>query len=160
MNSLNPNHTMESTLKTWTTSRRLYLTYFDKYTIEQLNKIPEGFNNNLIWNIGHIIVAQQGLIYKTSGVVWHIPSELFDLYKPGTKPTRQTTAAEANELKALLISLIEQTQRDLADGIFVKFSERMTGTGFYLSSLEDAFEFNNYHEGLHLGHMMCISKFV
>jgi hypothetical protein len=24
-------------------------------TIEQLNKIPEGFNNNLIWNFGHLL---------------------------------------------------------------------------------------------------------
>jgi hypothetical protein len=31
---------------------------------EQLNTIPEGYNNNLIWNIAHIIVVQQMLVYK------------------------------------------------------------------------------------------------
>lgn len=55
---------MESILKTWKTSRKLFLEYFDNYTIDQLNKIPDGFSNNLIWNIGHVIVAQQALIYK------------------------------------------------------------------------------------------------
>jgi hypothetical protein len=33
-------------------------------TLEQLNKIPEGYNNNLIWNIAHVVVVQQMLVYK------------------------------------------------------------------------------------------------
>lgn len=151
---------MESTFKIWKTSRKLYLEYFDKYTLDQLNKVPDGFSNNLIWNIGHVVVAQQALIYKTSDLQGYISSELFELYKPGTKPTGQTSENDANELKRLLISLIEQTEMDFSDGKFVKFNERMTGTGFYLSSLKDAFEFNNYHEGFHLGCMINIRKFV
>jgi hypothetical protein len=151
---------MESTLKTWKTSRKLYLEYFDNYTLDQLNKVPDGFKNNLIWNIGHIVVAQQALIYKASDLHGYVSKELFELYKPGTKPTRQILEAEVHELKSLLTSLLQQTESDLSDGKFIKFNERMTGTGFYLSSLKDAFEFNNYHEGLHLGYMMCIQKFV
>jgi hypothetical protein len=151
---------MESTLRIWKTSRSLYLNYFDRYSLAQLDKVPEGFNNNLIWNIGHIIVAQQGLIYKSSNLPGHISTELFDLYKSGTKPSRQTSESHANELKGLLISLIDQTEKDLSDGIFATFNERMTGTGFYLGSLTDAIEFNNYHEGLHLGAMMGIQKFI
>lgn len=57
-----------SIFKTWNTSRNLYAAYFDNYSLEQLNKIPAGFNNNLIWNIGHIIVAQQSLIYQLSNL--------------------------------------------------------------------------------------------
>jgi hypothetical protein len=151
---------MESIFKTWKTSRNLYLEYFEKYTLEQLNKIPHGFNNNLIWNIGHIIVAQQALIYKGSNLNGHISNELFERYKPGTKPTGLTTEIEAKELKALLILLIEKTEIDFYKGKFITYNERMTGTGFHLSSLMDAFEFNNYHEGLHLGFMMSIRKFV
>lgn len=63
---------MNSTFKIWKTSRNLYLDFFEKYTLDQLNKIPEGFNNNLIWNIGHEIVAQQALIYKSSGLEGYI----------------------------------------------------------------------------------------
>ncbi len=151
---------MESTFKTWKTSRNLYLEYFDNYTLKQLNKIPEGFSNNLIWNIGHIIVAQQALIYKLSNLQGYLSEELFELYKPGTKPTEQTSEKEAIELKDLLISLIENTETDFYNGKFTTFNERMTGTGFHLSSLKEAFEFNNYHEGLHLGFMTNIRKFI
>ncbi len=151
---------METVFNIWKKSRELYLGFFDDYSLEQLNKTPDGFSNNLIWNIGHVIVAQQSLIYKLSGLEGHIPAELYGLYKPGTKPTGSTTESEANELKGLLISVIEKTERDFYDQKFVTFKERMTGTGFYLASLQEAFDFNNYHEGLHLGFMMNIRKFV
>lgn len=151
---------MESIFKAWKTSRKIYSEFFDKYTLDQLNKVPDGFGNNLIWNIGHIVVAQQSLIYKTSNLQMHIPDDLFNRYKPGTKPTRQTSQREANELKTLVMSLVEQTETDFSAGKFVSFNERMTKTGFHLASLKDAFEFNNYHEGLHLGYMMSIRKFI
>lgn len=151
---------MESIFKTWKTSRKLYREFFDKYTLEQLNKVPPGFNNNLIWNIGHVIVAQQGLIYKTSDLQLDIPERLIDLYKPGTKPTGVTTQLEVDELKELLPNLIDKTIDDFATGKFKVFNERMTGTGFHMATLTEAFEFNNYHEGLHLGYMMGIRKFV
>ncbi|MEO6229219.1 MAG: DinB family protein [Ferruginibacter sp.] len=151
---------MESLIKTWKTSRNLYLDYFDKYDLEHLNKIPAGFSNNLIWNIGHIIVAQQSLIYKLSNLPIHIPDSLFDTYKPGTKPTSTTAQSEIDELKNLLTSLVEKTETDLSNEIFKTFNGRMTATGFNLTSLMDAFEFNNYHEGLHFGLMMNIRKFV
>lgn len=149
-----------SILKTWETSRKLYTEYLDKYSLEQLNKIPTGFNNNLIWNIGHIIVAQQSLIYRLSNLEMYISEDLFNIYKPGSRPTQHTTREEVDELSGLLTLLVEKTKADLDAGRFVSFNGRMTGTGFLLTTLEDAFEFNNYHEGMHLGIMMSLRKFV
>ncbi len=151
---------METVFKAWKTSRKLYLEFFGDYSLDQLNKIPTGFNNNLLWNIGHIIVAQQSLIYKDSNLPMYISEDIVNLYKPTTKPTGNTTPTEVNELKELLISLIAKTETDFVKGIFIKYNERTTATGFHLASIKDAFEFNNYHEGLHLGYMMSIKKFV
>jgi hypothetical protein len=151
---------MESTLKIWKTSRNLVLNYFDTYSLEKLNKVPQGFNNNLIWNIGHVIAAQQALVYKSCNVPMRISDAFFDKYKSGTKPDGKATDAEAEDLREKLISLIALTEADLASGIFTSFNERTTGTGFHLGSLKDALQFNNYHEGLHLGVMMGIRKLV
>ena len=90
----------------------------------------------------------------------NVPDELFELYKPGTKPLKPVKQTEAENLKSLLISLVSQTEADLADGKFISFNERTTITGFHLGSLKDALEFNNYHEGLHLGYIRSICKFV
>jgi len=150
----------ESLFKTWETSRKLYAEYFDKYSLEQLNTIPAGFNNNLIWNIGHIIVAQQSLIYRLSNLEMYISEDLLNKYKPGSRPTQDVSQEEVDELKTLLLLLPEKTKNDFNEGRFITFNGRMTGTGFMLTTLHDAFEFNNFHEGLHLGMMMSIRKFV
>ena len=78
---------MEALFKTWKTSRRIYLSYFENYSLDQLNNIPNGFNNNLIWNIGHIVVTQQKLIYRGSDLQGYISDELFKKYQSRTKPT-------------------------------------------------------------------------
>ena len=153
---------MEATFKTWKTSRALLTKYLDEYTLAQLNHIPDGFNNNLLWNIGHIIVIQQRLAYEGAGLEPHVSTEYFGKYQGGTKPDGKATQQEVDELKQLLNALVEQTEVDFNIGVLQTqpYKERTTGTGFHLSSVEDALEFNNYHEALHLGAMMAIRKFV
>ena len=151
---------MEPVLKAWKTSRRIYLEFFDKYSLEQMNVVPDKFSNNIIWNIGHIIAAQQSLVYKISSLPMYISEEFFDRYKPGTKPMGAVSQNEAVEIKSLLISPIDQTETDLANGKFVSFTERNTITGFHLGNLQDSFVFNNYHEGLHMGCIKSIGRLV
>jgi hypothetical protein len=151
---------MEATFKTQLTNRNICLNFLNKYSLEQLNHIPTGFSNNLIWNIGHIVVVQQRLIYALSNLPLNIPEELLNTYKPGTKPTGNTTQAEVDELKTLLISLVERTKIDYSEGKFQSFNEITTSTGFNLASTDDAITFNNFHEGLHLGYMLSIRKFI
>ena len=150
---------METQLKIWKTSRALYLSFFD-LSLDQLNKIPQGFSNNLIWNIGHSIVVQQLLIYRASNQPVNISNNLINLYKTGTKPERIIIQTEVDELKELLISLISKTEEDYKKGVFTTYNELTLSTGFHIASFKDAVEFNNYHEGLHLGYMMALRKLI
>lgn len=150
---------MEATFKIWETSRKIYLKIIENYSLDQLNKIPEGFSNNLAWNLGHIIVSQQGLVYRLSGLPMNISPGMMEKYKNGSKPTA-TTQDEIEELKVLLFSLLEKTKEDYTNGKFTSYNEFTTGTGFHLANIKDAMEFNNYHEGIHLGFMMNIRKFI
>ncbi len=151
---------MDTTFKIWEANRNLYLNFLNTYSLEQLNKIPNGFSNNLIWNIGHIVVSQQGLVYRLSGLPMHVTDEMFESYKNGSKPTGTTTTAAVDEIKALLLSLIKQTKEDYAKGKFISYNEYTTSTGFNLTSTKEAMEFNNYHEAIHLGFIMNIRKFI
>lgn len=151
---------MNATFGIWETSRNLYLKYLDNYSLEQLNFIPDGFSNNLIWNIAHVIVSQQKLVYTLSGLPMHISQEMMEKYQNGSKPDGKVSKSEVDVIRSLLISTINQTKSDFENGIFKEFNPYQTKTGFYLGTLQEAIEFNNYHEGIHYGIMMQIKKFV
>ena len=128
------------------------------YSLEKLNKVPEGFSNNLFWNIAHVVVTQQLLIYGLSGLEKNIPQEWIDLYKKGTTTQRDATEKELENLQEYLFSTINQTEKDLNAGIFKTYSPYMTSTTFELKNINDAFQFNNFHEGIHLGYILALKK--
>ena len=144
------------------TSRKILLEYLENYTLEQLNKVPAGFNNNLIWNIAHIIVVQQMLVYNLSGLPMMASPEMVEKYKRGTKPEADVTQEEADKIKALLFETIAQTKSDFEQNRFATtaYTVFTTQTGFTLKTAEEAMQFNYYHEAMHLGIMMSIRKFV
>lgn len=144
------------------TSRNILLSFLDKYSLEQLNKIPDGFSNNLIWNIGHIVVVQQMLVYKLSGLPMMVSDEMLEKYRKGTKPEDEASAAEVAQIRDLLFKTIEQTQTDYQAAKFngTTFNGFTSMSGFTMNSVEDAISFNNYHEATHTGIMMGIRKFI
>jgi molybdopterin-biosynthesis enzyme MoeA-like protein len=150
---------METTFDINETSRKLLLTFLENHTLENLNAIPEGFSNNLIWNIGHIIVVQQMLVYKLSGLPM-ISDEMVEKYKKGSKPEHSVTQNEVEEMKVLLFSTLEKTKKDYAENLFQNYTEFTSMTGFTVKSAVAAIEFNNYHEAIHTGIMMQIRKFI
>ena len=151
---------MNQTFDITRTSRKILSQFLEKYTLDQLNKIPEGFSNNLIWNIAHIIVVQQMLVYKLSGLPMNVSDEMVNAYKKGSKPEHIASQSEVEEIKILLSKTIDQTEKDFDNGVFKNFEEYPTSTGFVLKSTQDAMVFNNFHEGLHIGIMMSIRKFL
>lgn len=151
---------MEQTFELNRTCRKLIAPFLENYTLDQLNAIPEGFSNNLFWNIAHVVVTQQLLIYKLSGLSMLVSDELVDKYKKGTKPEQAATQEEVNQIKTLLFDLIDQTQADYASGVFTQFTEYPTSSGFILKNVNDAMAYNNFHEGLHLGIIMSLKKVV
>ncbi len=141
-------------------SREVLGRFFENNTLEQLNKIPDGFKNNLIWNIGHMVVSQQILVYKGCGLTPLISESLVAKYMRGSKPEGNVTQAEADEIKSLMFSLVDKTEEDYNNGVFTTYNARMSEMGFSLQTVEDAIAFNNHHEGIHLGIMLQLKKFI
>lgn len=151
---------MNQTFEITRTSRKIVSQFLDNYSLEQLNKIPEGFKNNLIWNIAHIVVTQQLLVYKFSGLPMMVSDELVQKYMKGTKPELDASQDEVDEIKSLLSKTVDQTKEDYDNGIFKNYQEYPTSTGFVLKNVKDAMAFNNFHEGLHIGILMSLRKLV
>ncbi len=153
---------METTLRILQNNRNVYLRLLESFSLDKLNKIPEGFSNNIIWNIAHIIVTQQILVYKLSGMSLLVSDEMEEMYKNGSKPTCKTTQEEVNQIKTLLLASVEKTKTDFqTPNFFQNYNEFTTkSTGFKIDSAKTALEFNNFHEGVHFGIMLQIKKFL
>lgn len=130
-------------------------------SLEDLNKIPQGFNNNIFWNVAHLVVSQQILVYKLSGLPLMVSDELVEKYRKGSKPEAPLTEADVEEIKGLLFSPIEKTKEDYNNGVFKEYQEYVViTTGNTLKSVEDALQFTVFHEGLHIGYIQALSRAI
>jgi len=141
-------------------SRQLTLKVINNCTIEQLNKIPEGFKNSIAWNITHLVVTQQLLCYKLSGLECLISEEMINNFQKGTAPKYSLAVDEFDEIKKLFIDLPETLEKGYSKGIFKKYFEYKTSVDITLNTIEDGIKFNNYHEGIHLGVILQLLKFI
>src|SRR5688572_11023066 len=101
-NFIKKNINMSSVFKVQKTIREILLKILDNHSLEQLNKIPAGYSNNLIWNVAHCISAQQVLVYKLSGLPTVVSDEFIDKYKKGAKPEGDVSQSELDEIRVLL----------------------------------------------------------
>lgn len=130
------------------------------FTNEQLNTIPPGLNNNLIWNFGHVIVTHQLLCYKLAGEEMKIENELVAKYRKGTKPEGIISDKEITLLKGYALDLVDHFERDLQTDKFQNYKPYGTSYGVELSDIQQATLFNNIHEGMHLGTMLAMRNLV
>lgn len=152
---------MHFTLEVVPRIRHFFKNFLENNSLETLNTIPKGFNNNMIWNIGHVVVVQQLLAYKLSGLPLMISDSLIEKYKKDSKPEGIVTQDEVDELKILLLSTIEKTKEDFSNGFFTTYNDyTVSTTGNTLTNIDEAFQFILLHEGIHLGYVMALSRAI
>jgi hypothetical protein len=127
---------------------------------ENLLFVPKGFSNNIFWNIGHVLVTQQALVYSLSKVPPRIDEALIRKYSKGTFPEENVSDAEIQTVAAGLLATPGWTQEDYNNGIFTEFIPYSTSANVSLNTVEDAIAFNIFHMGLHLGTIKAIQKEV
>ncbi len=140
--------------------RLLVLKEIEHLSTEQLNKIPQGFNNNIAWNMGHMIAAQQGICYKRSGLDTTVGEDFFNTYKPGSKPEKFIDEAEIAFIKEQLFISLEKLEADLDKGIFGNYTQVMTRYGIELNNIDEAVAFLPFHEGFHVGYIVALRRLV
>jgi len=126
----------------------------------QLNKIPTGFNNNIIWNIAHLTAAQQNLCYKRSGLEITVEEKYFTPFLSGTKPDKFIQKEEIESIFDVLLNTIDQLATDYTSGIFKQFDPWDKRYGMKLNSIEDAINFIPFHEGMHIGYIIALKKLI
>lgn len=149
-------YTFDITLKT----RIIFFNILDELSLKQLTKIPKGFSNSIFWNIKHTVITQQLLTYGLSGLPLLVSKDDTQEYRKGSKPSRDVTNEELALLKKQLFSTLEQTQKDYKNQVFKTYTEYTVSTKSTLKNINDAIEFNNFHEGIHLGYVFAMKKVI
>ena len=138
---------------------RIYLlNLIDRLTTEQLNEIPAGFNNNIVWNLGHLLATQQSICYLHSDVKIFIDEKYLSSYKPETKPNGFVESIEIQQMKLLFLTAITQFEKDFNDELFSNYQIWTTRYGLEVANIDDAIHFVLFHEGLHTGYIMALNR--
>ena len=154
LNTFEKSQFMEFHFDTIKQSRKYVATIVGKLNNEQLNCIPPGFKNNIGWHLLHLVVTEQLLCYRLSGLPCSVSEEWIDRFMKGTAPTEIIDNTLVQDALDHLIKQPEQLRDDYHRGIFKNYSSYTTSADVTLNSIEDAIVFNTFHEGIHLGIML------
>ena len=151
---------MEKQFEILRKTRGMLLSVVEGLSTEQLNQIPPGFNNNIIWNVGHIVAAQQGVCYRRAGLPLIVDDAFFQKFKPDSKPEAPIDEAEIIRIKEMLFSTIDDLQKDYEAGKFTAYTPWVSRYSIAINNIEDAISFLSFHDGLHVGYTMALKRAI
>ncbi|WP_300598548.1 DinB family protein [Niabella sp.] len=129
--------------------------------LDKLNQIPAGFNNNIIWNFGHLVVSGYSLVFKATSVDPGFLIPLQDIYRKGTKPSAPATHQEIDELIRLSDTFTLAVKEALDANRFQEITEYTTGTfGLPVTSIEEMLITVVAHDTLHWQSMRDYARIV
>ena len=137
-----------------------YMDTIRDYTIKTVKEIPEdradiipeGFNNNIRWNLGHIAFIQDRVIFHQQGAQMGVPKLYKLLFAPGSSPANwQFPTPSLEELCEELESQKTRIREFLTGRLDEKLDPPFTnGIGLTFYTVGECLQFSFYHEALHM----------
>ena len=145
---------------TYNLVRSLTLSALNSASEEAADIIPNGFHNNIRWNMGHILVTQDFFMYGPSCP--HLPASYPALFAPGTKPANwegdipslATLAAQLEEQKT---RIQEEFAGRLDEKLPQPFQLGKKGT---MNTVGELLTFSLFHEGMHMNTFSLLNKVI
>lgn len=123
----------------------------------QADLIPQGFNNNIRWHLGHILTTQERLSLRLIQETLELPEDLMSLFLNGTKPGDWQTAPP--DLPTIIALLEEQPGR-IQKRLQGRLEENITVPFKDFEQLGEALIFCIGHEATHTGYIMALKKAI
>ncbi|HHW37520.1 MAG TPA: DinB family protein [Bacillales bacterium] len=135
-------------------TRRAILKDIESGSGKNFDVQPEGFNNTVQWQLGHVLVTAENLLFGPSG---KLPEEYGRLFGNGSKPS--AWEGDAPSVATLVEQLKEQLNRikELPDDRFdEKLPEPVIGNRTYGQLVS----FTAFHEANHCGQIHAMVRFL
>ncbi len=119
---------------------------------EMADVIPEGFRNNIRWQLGHIYFVNEAFAFYYNDLPMHGVKGFKEWFSNGTTPLDWVTEPPSmKELRDLLEGQQERIQSALTNRLEEETKQKFTtGSGFALETTGEFLNFNLYHEGMHV----------
>lgn len=130
-------------------------------TEDALDRVPEGFNNNIRWNLGHIYQSQERFAFQFAGEPTELPDAFPRLFARGTKPADWNEEPPSGDmLLAMMARQPERIRQTLAGRLHEKAKEPFTtSTGLTLDTVGAFLTYTLYHEGMHYQAIALLKRF-
>ncbi|MCG7218148.1 DinB family protein [Paenibacillus mucilaginosus] len=127
---------------------------------EEARTVPRGFNNNILWNLGHILLVHEKFSFALANEKMELPKHFAEVFAPGTMPEHWGTQVPGlNEILLLLSMQIERTGQTLEHRLEEKLEEPfVTSAGLELLAVKECLSFCIYHEGMHFAAIKAIKQ--
>jgi hypothetical protein len=121
-------------------------------TEEMAKEIPEGFPHNILWQIGHVNVSLEQIVFHFAGEQVNLPEGYADLFSRGTSPADWKT--EPPTLETLRLQLSDQMDRlkqTFANRLDEKIAQPFEAGPLKLDTIGELILFSLFHESEHVG---------
>ncbi|MDQ0875421.1 hypothetical protein QFZ77_004080 [Paenibacillus sp. V4I3] len=130
------------------------LKLMDGVTEETADRIPDGFRNNIRWQLGHVYVVLERFAFQYLGLPLRLPDGFKEQFEYGTTPLNRLNSVAVPTLQELE-NLLKDQQERIRDVLGLRFQEKIdppytTSAGMTLETPEQFLSFNLYHEGMHI----------
>jgi len=118
----------------------------------QADSVPEGFNNNIRWNLGHVYLVQEKFAFGFIPEPMLIPDGFTELFGRDTKPSEWKVQPPT---LSVLIRLLEDQTTRIKEKVDNRLEETVANpfimpSGLTLKTIGEFLTFSMYHEGMHV----------
>lgn len=129
-------------------------------TSAQMNRVPDGAANNILWNIGHVCTDQINMLYAPAGLPSPLPEEFHAWFDPGTSPKDWKNEPPLAAVLTASRELNTNVVQDYEGRRFRDFTPYSLTEGYSIDSIEEAMAYHTIHEGMHIGIILTLRRFV
>lgn len=115
---------------------------------EIVHTVPEGFNNNLLWQVGHVLASTEYFLFDLPEKEIHLPNDHYELFGSGTSPGEWN--GDVPKIAQLITDLENQSER-MKQISNEQLRQPLPAPKHGFQTAGDCAGFSVMHEALHVG---------
>lgn len=121
------------------------------------NVQPEGFNNTIHWQIGHVLTVAEQFMFGFPHKTTNLPENYVELFGSGTKPSDwKSDVPSVEELSIQLKDQLERLKQIPAE----RFDETLKKPFLGLETFGELAAFALFHESNHMGQIHTMKRLI